>query len=290
MWDGNKVLHEWKEYQENNEDTNQTKQQSQTTEISQPQKAQNIVTWLYKDGSFVPIGKLTENDSYSIVTDHLGTPTEMYNSKGERVWKVIRDIYGRERHKVGGETPETDCQIRFQGQYEDYETGLYYNRNRYYMPEESMYSQRDPIGIAGGNPSLYGYVWDSSRQVDVFGLEVVESAIDGIKKGSLSDLEARKWYLSQEAKIKDMIDTSLSLEEQAKQAFNLRNQFRTQARELMANRNAAEELMKTNPNLTWNDVIQKYTNKGYSGDELYKEIIEASTRSRQSVNKSLGLE
>ncbi len=157
LWDGNKVIHEWKEYE--------TEQQS---------TAQNIITWLYKDGSFVPIGKLTENDSYSIVTDHLGTPTEMYNSKGERVWKVIKDIYGRTRHKVGGETPETDCQIRYQGQYEDYEAGVYYNRFRYYMPDEGMYSQRDPIGIAGGNPSLYGYVWDSTKQVDVFGLDVAQ--------------------------------------------------------------------------------------------------------------------
>ncbi len=148
LWDGNKVLHEWREYEENTEDTNSTEQK---------QNPHNIVTWLYKDGSFAPIGKLTENDSYSIITDHLGTPTEMYNSKGERVWRVIIYIYGRERHKVGGETQETDCQIRFQGQYEDYETGLYYNRFRYYMPDEGMYSQRDPIGIAGGNPTLYGY-------------------------------------------------------------------------------------------------------------------------------------
>ena len=46
---------------------------------------------------------------------------------------------------------------------------------------------------------------------------------------SLSNVEARKWYLEQEAKIPNMIDKSLSLEEQAKQAFNLRNKFRTQA-------------------------------------------------------------
>ncbi len=39
------------------------------------------------------------------------------------------------------------------------------------MPEESMYSQRDPIGIAVGNPSLYGYVWDSTREIDIFGLD-----------------------------------------------------------------------------------------------------------------------
>ncbi|MBO8172918.1 MAG: hypothetical protein H0Z33_13645 [Bacillaceae bacterium] len=116
-------------------------------------------------------------------------------------------------------------------------------------------------------------------------------AVEGTPKGgTLSNVEARKWYLSQEAKIKDMIDKTLPLEEQAKQAFNLRNQFRTQARELMADRKLAQKLMDTDPNLTWDDVVKKYSNKGYSGDELWQEIIEASTRSRPSVNKNLGLE
>lgn len=43
-----------------------------------------------------------------------------------------------------------------------------------------------------------------------------------------------------------MIDKGLSLEEQA---FNLRNQPRTRARELMADRATAESLYKTDPNL-----------------------------------------
>ena len=45
-----------------------------------------------------------------------------------------------------------------------------------------------------------------------------------------------------------MIDSSLSLEEQAKQAFNLRNKFRIEARELMADRAIAESLYKTDSN------------------------------------------
>ena len=85
---------------------------------------------------------------------------------------------------------------------------------------------------------------------------------------SLSNVEARKWYLEQEAKIPDMIDKSLSLEEQAKQAFNLLNQFRTQARELMADRATAESLYKTDPNLTWEEIIRKQRKKGLKGDDI----------------------
>ena len=109
------------------------------------------------------------------------------------------------------------------------------------------------------------------------------------QKYSLSNVEARKWYLEQEAKIPDMIDSSLSLEEQAKQAFNLRNKFRTEARELMADRATAESLYKTDPNWSWEKIVQKQVEKGLSGDDIYKEIIASSQRSRDAVNKSLGV-
>lgn len=60
--------------------------------------------------------------------------------------------------------------FRYQGQYEDIETGLYYNRFRYYSPIEGMYTQQDPIGLAGGNPTLYGYVGDPNKYIDPLGL------------------------------------------------------------------------------------------------------------------------
>ncbi|WP_276524796.1 RHS repeat domain-containing protein [Flavobacterium branchiophilum] len=56
------------------------------------------------------------------------------------------------------------------GQYEDVETGLYYNRFRYYSPESGVYISQDPIGLDGENPNFYGYVFDSNSEVDVFGL------------------------------------------------------------------------------------------------------------------------
>ncbi len=61
--------------------------------------------------------------------------------------------------------------FRCQGQYEDCETGLYYNQFRYYSPETGSYISQDPIGLAGGNPTLYGYVFDSNTQIDPLGLD-----------------------------------------------------------------------------------------------------------------------
>lgn len=96
--------------------------------------------------------------------------------------------------------------------------------------------------------------------------------------------------MEHEARIPDLIDTSLPIEEQAHQAFELRNQFRSHARELMSDRQLAESLNITDPNLTWEEVVQKQIDKGLTGEDIYKAIIESSQRSRKSVNQSLGLE
>ena len=52
----------------------------------------------------------------------------------------------------------------------------------------------------------------------------------------------------------------------------------------MEDRVLAESLYKSDPNLTWEQLIEKQRNKGYSGDDIYKAIIESSQRSRKSVN------
>ena len=62
-----------------------------------------------------------------------------------------------------------DCPFRYQGQYEDSETGLYYNRFRYYSPETGAYISQDPIGLAGGS-RLYGYVHDTNSWLYILGL------------------------------------------------------------------------------------------------------------------------
>ncbi|WP_425464182.1 RHS repeat domain-containing protein [Paenibacillus lentus] len=111
---------------------------------------------------------ITSEGHYSIVTDHLGTPVEMYDEHGERVWSCELDIYGNVR-KFILKGDHNACPFRYPGQYEDVETGLYYNRFRYYSPHEGMYTQQDPIGLAGGI-RLYGYVDDPIFWVDVFGL------------------------------------------------------------------------------------------------------------------------
>ena len=102
-----------------------------------------------------------------LVSDYLGTPVEAYDEEGKKVWERNLDIYGRVKTEEAlGE--KNFIPFRFQGQYEDEEIGLYYNRFRYYSPEEGCYTQQDPIGLAGGNPTIYGYVCDPNWWLDPF--------------------------------------------------------------------------------------------------------------------------
>jgi RHS repeat-associated protein len=100
----------------------------------------------------------------------------MYDEQGNLTWEADLDIYGKVRN-FAGNCSLSECPWRYQGQYEDSETGLYYNFHRYYDPETGNYISQDPIGLAGNNPTIYAYVKDVNRQVDIFGLDIIDDVI-----------------------------------------------------------------------------------------------------------------
>jgi RHS repeat-associated protein len=167
LWDGNTPLHEWSYDEKERPKTITDEYGINSKDREEP--VENLITWIFEEGTFKPAAKLTENGNYSIITDYLGTPAQIYDEKGELVWKMELDIYGKVRGFAGRAL--SDCPFRYQGQYEDTETGLYYNRHRYYDPEMGCYLSQDPIRLAGNNPTLYGYVHDPNSWVDVFGLD-----------------------------------------------------------------------------------------------------------------------
>jgi RHS repeat-associated protein len=126
-----------------------------------------VVTWLFEPGGFVPAAKLKGDRQYSVLADHLGTPTRVHDAEGGLVWHMTLDAYGRETCLKG---EAGTCPFRYQGQYADPETGLYYNRFRYYDPADGRYISPDPIGLASGELGMYNYVPDPNGWVDVFGL------------------------------------------------------------------------------------------------------------------------
>jgi RHS repeat-associated protein len=62
-----------------------------------------------------------------------------------------------------------DNPIRLQGQYADQETGLYYNRNRYYAPAIGAFLSQDPLGLAAGL-NVYNLAPNALGWVDPLGL------------------------------------------------------------------------------------------------------------------------
>lgn len=88
------------------------------------------------------------------VGDHLGAPEELVDGSGRVVGRSSHSAFGRWTWSQSD--PET-TPFRFPGQYEDAETGLHYNRYRYYDPDLGRYLSPDPIGLAGGfNAYRYG--------------------------------------------------------------------------------------------------------------------------------------
>lgn len=111
----------------------------------------------------MPAAKIHGGKQYSIVSDYMGTPIQMYDGQGNKTWNCMLDIYGKVLAVDKG--TEFDCPFRFQGQYADKETGLYYNRFRYYNPYSGNYINIDPIGLKGG-ALVYSYVQNTNGWID----------------------------------------------------------------------------------------------------------------------------
>ena len=128
-------------------------------------------------------------------------------------------------------------------------------------------------------------------KTDLFDIDKCSDNVIIKMKGKLSDREARRWYLEQDKRIPDLIDKNLSLEEQARQACELRNKFRTQTRDLMADQEKRKQLDKDEPNKSFEELLdQKMKNKNLSREEAIKDIIKTATKTRKAVNEELGLE
>ncbi len=101
------------------------------------------------------------NGIYFIHTDQLNTPRQIDDNTGAAVWAWEPVTYGatapNEDPKATGTRFTYD--LRHGGQISDTETGLFYNHHRYYNAAAGgRYNESDPIGLAGGSFSTFGYV------------------------------------------------------------------------------------------------------------------------------------
>jgi RHS repeat-associated protein len=141
-------------------------------------------SYVYEPDSFRPLVLLEgfgpDNvKAFHYQLDHLGTPQELTNPDGEIVWSAHYRAYGQiARLDVNTVTNP----LRFQGQYFDQESGLHYNRHRYYNPDNGRYLTPDPVKLAGGLNG-YQYVPNPTGWVDPLGLNRCPGG-DGCKPGA----------------------------------------------------------------------------------------------------------
>ncbi|HGU4472447.1 TPA: RHS element core protein, partial [Escherichia coli] len=104
--------------------------------------------------------------------DHRGLPQALISPEGETAWQGEYDEWGN----LLGETSAQHLQqpYRLPGQQYDEESGLYYNRNRYYDPLQGRYITQDPIDIKGGW-NLYSYALNPVSWIDPLGLTQCDS-------------------------------------------------------------------------------------------------------------------
>lgn len=132
--------------------------------------ARHVVTWDHHPRSDAPVAQRERGPRgdgfYSVITDAVGTPTELVDGAGEVAWYGRRTLWGRH---LPATHSKTSTPLRFPGQYADDESGLHYNVHRYYDPETARYLSQDPLGLEAG-PNPVAYPADPYAESDPLGL------------------------------------------------------------------------------------------------------------------------
>ncbi|MGH6655211.1 MAG: RHS repeat-associated core domain-containing protein [Actinocrinis sp.] len=136
-------------------------------QVGADRRSVTATAWDYRRGNGHPLAQtsrswlldapdeVVDGRFHAIVTDLVGTPTELVTSDGRIAWHQTTSLWGEQ---LGVSAQDgVDCPLRFPGQYQDPETGLHYNVHRYYDPAAARYLSPDPLGLPP-SPNNYGYV------------------------------------------------------------------------------------------------------------------------------------
>jgi hypothetical protein len=178
---------------------------------------------------------------------------------------------------------------------------------REYLDSVDLHHRQMLLGVHGVKDVMGGKVsWTQKargyggKKIDSR-LSPNESRSDILKKktfeelqtyvGALDSKTVREWYIYQTEWIHSQISTELPIEERARQAFELRNQYRRQARDLMADQELRKRLDREKPMKEWEPAVaDKMHRKGMSRQEAIEDIYRTAIKSNEGVNKKLGLE
>jgi RHS repeat-associated protein len=146
------------------------------TRLIEERDADNRLIKSYRYGlGYAPTQVIDLTGVYPVHTDHLDTPQYLTDQQGNVVWRANYTAYGSVEldEDPDGDGNAITFNIRFPGQYEDTESGLYYNHHRYYDPKTGRYITSDPIGLRGGLNSYAYAAQDPISNVDPLGLDAI---------------------------------------------------------------------------------------------------------------------
>lgn len=134
----------------------------------------------------VTVGGIT----YAVESDQVGLPRIAVDANGSVAWAARFTAFGE---LVEERNVSTTVPARFPGQWADADTGLIYNRFRFYDPARRAYVSDDPIGLRGGGAD-YNYVPDPTSWIDPFGLDISENAEAGAEREAAREAELKAKY------------------------------------------------------------------------------------------------
>ncbi|MEU6080086.1 DUF6531 domain-containing protein [Streptomyces sp. NPDC047108] len=141
--------------------------------LAEESSSAGTTSWDWAPGTNRAILQLDQNEVdrrfYAIVTDVVGTPTELIDMEGRIAWRARTTLWGSAVPTARETTAVVQCPLRFPGQYHDAESGLHYNFRRYYDPDNARYISPDPLGLAPA-ANHHSYVFNPLHWTDPWGL------------------------------------------------------------------------------------------------------------------------
>ncbi|WP_165480896.1 RHS repeat-associated core domain-containing protein [Xanthomonas oryzae] len=124
--------------------------------------------------------------SYHYHSDPNGCPTRLTAVSGDLVWSAAYSAWGMAEILIS----VLENNLRFQGQYSEIETGLHYNRFRYYGASLGDFVSQDPLALRVGE-NVYGFAPNPLNWIDPLGLNKI-SAVLKTASGEVIDLPTFK--------------------------------------------------------------------------------------------------
>ncbi|MFZ2267356.1 MAG: RHS repeat-associated core domain-containing protein [Azonexus sp.] len=124
--------------------------------------------FVYRPESFEPLAMLgVTNSALLYINDPNGCPTRLIDTQGQVHWAASYAAWGGITRL---HAERVDNPLRLQGQYADSETGLHYNRHRYFDAGIGAFISQDPLGLAAGS-NIFAYANNAFAWNDPLGLK-----------------------------------------------------------------------------------------------------------------------